>query len=169
MNSKGRVAERDGDERKPGGVFDVLSRLVRFGLGGAAGSGNQYMSWIHAEDFVNAIEFLIQQEGLEEAVNLASPNPVPNAEFMKVIREACGAPFGLPAGEWMLEIGAVTLRTETELILKSRCVVPRKLTEAGFAFRFQEWNEAARELLRAWREAKKEAGWKASAIKEGRE
>lgn len=162
----------------PGGVFDVLSRLVRFGLGGAAGSGNQFMAWIHAEDFVNAIEFLIEQEGLAGPVNLASPNPVPNAEFMKAIREAWGTPFGLPAREWMLEIGAMALRTETELILKSRRVVPKKLLEAGFEFRFKEWKEAARELVLAWRlerqvvkERRKKGGWLESQryTKKGRE
>jgi uncharacterized protein len=154
-----------------GGVFDVLLRLVRFGLGGAAGSGKQFMSWIHAEDFVRAIEFLIAQDELNGPVNLASPNPVPNAEFMRVVREAWGIPFGLPAREWMLEVGAVALRTETELLLKSRRVVPGKLTDAGFGFRFPEWKEAAKELVRMWRMnrsdmrqvGEEEAGMKASA------
>jgi uncharacterized protein (TIGR01777 family) len=130
-----------------GGVFDVLLRLVRFGLGGAAGSGNQYVSWIHDTDFIHAIEFLIAHSELSGPVNLAAPNPVPNAEFMRSLRRAWGMPIGLPAPSWMLEIGAFFLRTETELILKSRRVVPTRLLQAGFDFRFPNWDVASRDLV----------------------
>jgi hypothetical protein len=99
-----------------GGVFDALLRLVRFGLGGKAGSGRQYVSWIHDGDFIAAVEFLINRVDIDGAVNLASPNPLPNAEFMQILREAWGARIGLPASGWMLELGAIFLRTETELI-----------------------------------------------------
>jgi len=131
----------------PGGVFDVLLGLIRKGLGGANGSGRQFVSWIHDLDFVRAIDFLIEHEELDGVVNLASPNPLPNRDFMRALREAAGAPFGLPATEWMLEIGAVFLRTETELILKSRRVVPTRLLENGFDFRFPDWPDAARDLV----------------------
>ena len=96
--------------------------------------------------------WLIEHDGLSGPVNLASPNPLPNAEFMRDLREAWGAPFGLPATKWMLEIGAVLLRTETELILKSRRVVPRRLLESGFTFDFPTWPEATVDLCRRWRE-----------------
>ncbi len=129
-----------------GGIFAMLRRLARSGLGGRAGDGRQYVSWIHEADFLRAIRWLIAREDFTGAVNLAAPEPLPNAEFMRVLRDACGMPIGLPAAEWMLEIGARLLRTETELILKSRRVVPGRLLEAGFTFQFPRWSEAAREL-----------------------
>lgn len=134
-----------------GGVFDVLLRLVRFGLGGRAGDGRQYVSWIHDADFVRAVRLLIDEPSLEGTVNLAAPHPLPNAAFMRALREAWGIPFGLPATRWMLEVGAALLRTETELVLKSRRVVPGRLAEAGFAFDHPRWPEAARALCRRWR------------------
>jgi len=136
---------------EPGGVLEVLLRLVRTGLGGAWGSGRQYMSWIHEEDFVRAVEFLIEREEIATAVNLAAPYPLPNEQFLSHLRNAWGISVGLPANDWMLEIGAFLLRTETELLLKSRRVVPGILQNHGFAFRFPEWSEAARDLVRRWR------------------
>ena len=125
-----------------GGVFPVLRRLARLGLGGRMGSGKQFVSWIHIEDFCRAVEWLIAREDLSGPVNLAAPNPLPNREMMRLLRAACGAPFGLPATEWMLEVGAVFLRTETELILKSRRVVPGRLLASGFQFQFPKLDEA---------------------------
>jgi uncharacterized protein (TIGR01777 family) len=139
-----------------GGVFDALLRLVRFGLGGRAGDGRQYVSWIHEADFVRAIWWLIANDSMEGAVNLAAPEPLPNAEFMRDLRQAWGIGFGLPATRLMLEIGAFFLKTETELILKSRRVIPGRLTEAGFTFQFPHWKEAARDLCRQWRSADKD-------------
>jgi uncharacterized protein (TIGR01777 family) len=130
----------------PGGVFDTLLGLARHGFGGRAGHGRQFMSWIHYEDFVAAVQWLIDRNDIDGAVNVAAPNPLPNAEFMRVLREECGIPFGLPASKWMLEIGAVFMRTETELILKSRRVVPARLLEHGFKFKYPEWRSAARDL-----------------------
>ena len=134
----------------PGGAFDTLLGLVRRGLGGRAGDGRQFMSWIHDEDFVAAVRWLIDRDHIDGAVNVASPNPLPNAEFMRLLREGCGAPFGLPATKWMLEIGAVFMRTETELILKSRRVVPARLLQNGFVFTYPEWRSAAVDLCRQW-------------------
>jgi uncharacterized protein (TIGR01777 family) len=134
-----------------GGVFATLASLARRGLGGRASHGRQFMSWIHEDDFVNAVRFLIASDGIAGVVNVASPNPVPNGEFMRVLRAECGAPFGLPASRWMLEVGAIFMRTETELILKSRRVVPARLLEAGFGFRYADWRDAARDLCRRWR------------------
>ena len=135
-----------------GGSFDLLLRLVRFGLGGSAGDGKQYVSWIHDQDFVRAADWLIQRDELEGAVNLAAPNPLPNAEFMKTLRRAWGMPFGLPATEWMLELGAWALRSETELILKSRRAIPTRLLDSGFTFEFPNWADAASDLCTRWRE-----------------
>jgi uncharacterized protein len=129
-----------------GGVFDTLSRFVRMGLGGTIGDGRQYMSWIHDRDFIRAIQWLIEHEELSGAVNLASPYPLPNAEFMAALRAAWGVPLGLPAVRWMLEISTFIMRTESELVLKSRRVVPRHLVESGFQFEFSRWPEAARDL-----------------------
>lgn len=137
------------------GIFDVLLGLVRHGLGGRSGSGRQYVSWIHYEDFVRAIRWLIEKKDIEGVVNLAAPNPLPNAEFMRALREAWGIRLGLPAMKWMLEIGAVFMKTETELVLKSRRVVPKRLLEEGFRFHFTTWPEAARDLCRRWRELRK--------------
>jgi len=132
----------------PGGIFDVLSGLVRRGLGGPAGDGRQYVSWIHEQDFVRALYWLLERDDLDGPVNVASPNPLPNAEFMRALREARGVPFGLPAAKWMLEIGAVFLRTETELILKSRRVIPGRLLQSGFTFTHPTWHQAATDLVR---------------------
>jgi uncharacterized protein len=135
-----------------GGVFDVLLRLVRWGLGGAAGAGHQYVSWIHDRDFIRAVYWLLDRSELAGVVNLSAPNPPPNAEFMRALRAAWGIRFGLPAAKWMLEIGAFFLRTETELVLKSRRVIPGRLLQSGFQFEFANWAEAAADLCRRWRE-----------------
>jgi hypothetical protein len=139
-----------------GGIFDVLWALVRRGLGGRAGDGKQYVSWIHDEDFIRAIFWLIEHEEISGAVNLAAPQPLPNAEFMRVLRDAWGISIGLPATNWMLEVAAVFMRTETELILKSRRVIPKRLPDAGFTFQFPNWAEAARDLCDRWRQGQSE-------------
>jgi uncharacterized protein len=131
-----------------GGTFDLLLQLVRFGLGGREGDGRQFVSWIHDEDWVHAVQWLIEHPELDGVVNLASPQPLPNAAFMRALRRAVGMPFGLPAARWMLEAGAVVMRTETELILKSRRVVPGRLIESGFSFQFPAWPAAAEDLVR---------------------
>src|SRR5215470_17929666 len=78
-----------------GGVFDAFAGLVRRRLGGAAGDGRQFVSWIHYEDFVAAVRWLINRDDIDGVVNLAAPNPLPNAEFMRVLRDACSVRFGL--------------------------------------------------------------------------
>lgn len=154
-----KVAMRSAFTLSPdrGGVFDALLRLVRRGLGGKAGSGRQYVSWIHDDDFMRAVDWLIERDDISGPVNIASPNPLPNAEFMRELRRAWGAPVGLPLPKWLLEIGAWATRTETELVLKSRRVVPGVLQRSGFEFHFPEWPDAARDLCKRWRlgEAKK--------------
>jgi len=133
------------------GIFDTLLNLVRAGLGGKAASGEQFISWIHETDFVRAIDFLIEHQTLAGCINICSPCPLPNQEFMRMLRQAWGTPIGLPATRWMLELGAIFLRTETELILKSRRVVPQRLLDEGFQFNFTEWPSAAEDLVKRWR------------------
>jgi len=128
-------------------VFPVLRRLTRLGLGGRMGSGRQFVAWIHVEDFCRAVEWAIVHEALSGPVNCAAPQPLPQAEMMRLFREACGMPFGLPAMVWMLEIGTFLLRKEAVLILKSHRVVPGKLLASGFTFRFPSFREALSNLM----------------------
>lgn len=127
-------------------VFPVLRRLTKLGLGGRQGRGDQFVSWIHVEDFCRAVEWIIAHDDLAGPINQCAPNPLPNAEMMKSFREVCRMPIGLPSPEWLLEIGAFFLRTETELIFKSRRVVPGRLLASGFEFRFSDFREALMDL-----------------------
>ncbi len=135
-------------------AFDILLGLVRLGLGGTVGSGKQFVSWVHESDFVRAVDYLIAKEHLSGCVNIASPAPLPNQEFMRELRAAWGTRFGLPSPRPVLELGAFLLRTEPELVLKSRRVVPRRLLEDGFGFQFANWNEAAKDLVTRWRNSR---------------
>ncbi|MFG3203597.1 TIGR01777 family oxidoreductase [Streptomyces sp. NPDC048192] len=137
-----------------GGVFDVLLGLVRLGLGGPVAGGAQYVSWIHDTDFVRAMEFLIDRDDIEGPVNLASPGPLPQRDFMRALRAARGVPVGLPATRWMAELGAFALRSDTELLLKSRRVVPGRLRAAGFDFAYSDWPPAAVDLVRRVKESR---------------
>jgi uncharacterized protein len=132
-------------------AFAVLSNLVRLGLGGTQGNGRQFVSWIHEFDFAQATAFLIARDDLHGVVNLASPNPLPNQEFMADLRDAWGIPNGLPAPAPLIEVAALLLRTESELVLKSRRVLPTRLLQAGFHFRFPTWPDAAADLVNRWR------------------
>lgn len=135
----------------PGNVFAVMSNLVRAGLGGTQGNGRQYVSWIHEADYARSLEFLIEHEEIEGPVNLAAPDPLPNREFMTAFREAWEVPNGLPAPAPLLAVGMFFLRTEPELVLKSRRVVPGRLLQAGYEFKFPTWPEAAQDLVRQWK------------------
>jgi uncharacterized protein (TIGR01777 family) len=126
---------------KGAGVLAPLYHLTRLGLGGPQGSGRQMVSWVHEEDLFEAIRF-IQEKGVEGTVNVSSPNPLPNREWMAALRKALKAPFGLPAPRPIIELGTFLLRTESELVLKSRWVVPTKLLEAGFRFKYPTLPEA---------------------------
>ena len=148
-----KVAMRSAITLSPaaGNAFALLLTLVRFSLGGMQGNGRQYVSWIHELDFARAVEFLIARDDIDGPVNIASPHPLPNREFMGILREAWGIPNGLPAPAPLIELAALFLRTESELVLKSRRVVPRRLLEAGFTFEFPTWPEAAEDLVHRWR------------------
>jgi uncharacterized protein (TIGR01777 family) len=148
-----RVALRAAMVMSPdrGGIFDTLLGLVRRGLGGPVGGGRQYVSWIHEQDFVGAIEWLIARDAVEGPVNVSAPEPLPYRDFMTVLRRAAGVRVGVPAPGWALSLGAVLMRTEPELVLKSRRVVPGRLLDGGFAFAFPRWDGAAADLCRRWR------------------
>ena len=127
-------------------VFPVLRRLAKLGIGGRMGNGRQFVSWIHKTDYCRAVDWVISHDDFEGPVNLVGPNPIPNAEMMRTLRRVCGVPFGLPATNWMLEVGAFVLRTETELLIKSRRVIPGRLLKSGFEFQFPNIREAFEDL-----------------------
>jgi uncharacterized protein len=133
-----------------GGVFSVFSKLARLGLGGTQGSGRQFVSWMHDIDYCRATDLLLEHPEItdetEGVVNMTAPEPLPNRDFLRILRQAWGQSLGLPATKWMLEIGAMAMRTETELILKSRRVAPAVLLKHGFEFSFPTWPEAATNL-----------------------
>jgi hypothetical protein len=137
-----------------GGTFGVMLGLVRWGLGGTVGDGRQMVSWIHEEDYVRVVRWLLEHTEIEGVVNVTSPNSLPNAEFMRVFRQAWGTPIGLPASSLVLAMGAWLLRTEPELVLKSRWSYPRRLLEHGFTFKWPQWHAAARDLCQQWRHAR---------------
>ncbi len=131
---------------EPGSVFDYLRKIAALGLGGRMGSGRQKMSWIHVDDFCRAIEWMIGREELQDFYNLSAPNPTDNAGCMAGFRRIAGRGFGLPATRWMLEIGTFFMRSETELVLKSRWVSPRRLLSEGFDFQWDNFDEALGDL-----------------------
>jgi hypothetical protein len=132
---------------KEGGAMQPLNNLVKFGLGGTQGKGNQYMSWIHEKDLHEMFLWMIKNEDLEGAFNCAAPNPITNQYFLKTLRKAHKQSIGLPATKWMLEIGAWMIGTETELILKSRRVIPKRAIDKGFEFKFSHIEEALQDLV----------------------
>ncbi len=129
-----------------GGVYEVLRKMVCFGLGGKVASGRQYVSWLHEKDFCGAIEWLMAHKEASGVYNLCSPCPLTNREMMKTLRDAIGVSFGLPAMRLILDVGALVLRTEVELMIKSRRVVPARLEGAGYVFTFPCLQGAIKEL-----------------------
>ena len=134
-----------------GGVFSVMSRLARLGLGGTQGSGKQFVSWIHGHDLCRAIDLLLTRPQMTDethgVINLSAPGPIPNSHFFRILRRAWAQPLGLPAPRPALEIGALVLQTETELVLKSRWVLPTLLRKHGFTFDYPTWGDAAPALV----------------------
>lgn len=143
-----KVAMRSAMTMSPdkGSVFDVLANLARRGLGGRLGDGKQFVSWIHETDFASAVQFLVDHEELEGPINICSPNPLRQIQFARILRRAVGAKLAFPAPSWVVELGTWLLQTESELVLKSRRVIPSRLIEAGFEFKYPIWQEAARDL-----------------------
>ncbi|MFT5859456.1 MAG: hypothetical protein ACI865_001557 [Flavobacteriaceae bacterium] len=132
---------------KDGGALHPLKQLAKFGMGGKQGPGTQMFSWIHLEDFCAAVKFILLNDSLVAAVNMAAPIPLTNKKVMKSFRTAVGRSFGLPIPKFLLEFGARLIKTETELILKSRYVLPENLLEAGFEFKFPTMEEALKDLI----------------------
>ena len=130
-----------------GGVIKPIKRLVQFGLGGNQGRGNQMFSWIHLEDVYKIILFLQQHKNLSGIFNTSAPNPVNNKTLMQTFRRILHIKIGIPIPEWLLKIGAVIIKTETELILKSRWVAPERLLEEGYIFRYQTIDNALENIL----------------------
>lgn len=130
-----------------GGVMVPYFNLLKFGLGGRQGTGKQMYSWIHITDVCRAIAFVYEHKEMEGVYNLSAPNPVTNSQFMQTLRTATGRLFGLPAFKWMLTIGATVIGTETELILKSRWVLPTKLLQEGFEFKYPRLEDAMRDII----------------------
>ncbi len=132
---------------KNGGALQPLKKLVQFGLGGKQGPGTQFFSWIHEADFVQIVDRVIQDPSLCGHYNVAAPQPVTNADLMKSLRNTLHIPIGIPMPGWLLKLGALMINTETELILKSRNVIPAKLSEAGYKFKFATLKDALNDLL----------------------
>jgi len=132
---------------KDGGVMTPYRNLVRFGLGGNQGNGKQKFSWIHVEDLFQIILFLKEREDLSGVFNCSSPEPVSNYELMSTLRKTMGVPFGLPSPKWMLEIGSMVIKTETELVLKSRWVLPERLQREGYRFFYPTLDSTLKEIL----------------------
>jgi uncharacterized protein (TIGR01777 family) len=129
------------------GALPRLIKLVKAGMGGHQGDGQQYVSWVHEQDVVKCTEWLLQHPEINGVLNCTAPNPIKNTHLMKELRHACGAPFGLPAPAWLLEMGAAMIGTETELILKSRWVLPKRLLDAGFQFQFAKVEHAIKDII----------------------
>ncbi len=129
-----------------GSVFFVFASLSRRFLGGRLGDGEQYVSWIHEQDFTRAVQFIIEHEDISGPVNICSPNPLPQAEFARILRESLKVPFGFPAPAFLVELGTRLMKSESELVLKSRRVVPSVLLQNGFEFDFAKWEKAAASL-----------------------
>ena len=127
---------------KKEGVFPRLKNLTIFGLGGKQGNGNQMVSWIHESDVAGLVEWVLRHPEMNGFINCSAPFPIKNRELMRSIRKCLGVPFGLPAPAWLLELGAILIGTETELILKSRWVLPEKLLNSGYRFKFPDIESA---------------------------
>ncbi|KPB04171.1 TIGR01777 family oxidoreductase [Bacillus sp. CHD6a] len=132
---------------KDGGVMTPFKNLVTYGLGGIQGPGTQMFSWVHIEDVFQIMLFIRDRKDLQGLFNCSAPNPIPNKQFMAEMREKMNRKIGLPSPRWMLEIGAVIIRTETELILKSRWVIPERLEKEGYQFKYPKIDEALAEVL----------------------
>ncbi|MCM3242651.1 TIGR01777 family oxidoreductase [Cytobacillus firmus] len=133
---------------KDGGVMTPYRNLVKFGLGGIQGTGNQKFSWIHIDDLFQIVLFLKDKEELSGVFNCSSPQPVSNRELMKELRKTLNVPFGLPSPKWMLEIGSLLIKTETELVLKSRWVLPDRLEREGYTFTFKTLDKTLQNILK---------------------
>ncbi len=130
-----------------GGIMQPYFNLLKFGLGGRQGSGRQMYSWVHVLDTCRMIKWMADNPNMEGTYNCCSPHPVSNAVFMQTMRKATGHKIGLPAYTWMLKIGAALIGTETELVLKSRWVLPTKVLKEGFQFQYAHLQNALQDIV----------------------
>ncbi len=166
-----RVAMRTAIVLGDGSALSPLLRLAGVGMGGAhldgrwpasrarrragtyhalgARGGHQHFSWVHLDDVVGSLRFLADRADIAGVVNITSPNPTDDLTLMRTVRRVLGVPFGIPLPRWVLELGAATIRTETELVLKSRWVLPERLLEAGYRFRYPDLEHALRQIVEA--------------------
>ena len=142
-----KVALRMAITLGPGGILLPYFNLLKFGLGGKQASGKQMYSWVHSEDTCRMIEWIHEHEDITGTYNCSSPNPVTNEEFMRILRKVTGTAVGLPAHKWMLQIGAPIIGTELELVLKSRWVIPTKILETGFQFKYPLLEQALNDII----------------------
>ncbi len=139
---------------RKGTAFDIFLKLSRWGLGGPIAGGTPMITWIHADDFVNSIKFILKNTNISGPVNLCSPYPLSQGEFMKILRETAGIKFGLPATKWMVELASYITQIDSELSLKSRYAVPKILLDNKFNFRFPQWKDATENLFMKWKKTK---------------
>ncbi len=132
---------------RKGGAFPRFAQLVRFGLGARHGSGRQFVSWVHEDDVARFFQWVIDTRGVGGVVNLSAPDPVREIDLMRALRDRIRPLFALPSPRWMLELGALFLRTETELVLKSRRVASKRAAALGFRFAYPGLGLALEELL----------------------
>jgi len=133
----------------PKGFFGLCSRLTKKGLGGSLAGGKQFVSWIHEKDLINSIDFILQNPSIKSPVNLCSPHPIPQKKLMKILRKQWNIPFGLPAGKTLLKLLGFFI--ETDLMLKSSKVHPKRLLEQGFHFEYPHWEKACEELVKRYK------------------
>ena len=131
---------------KSGGVFPVFKKLTRLFLGGKMGDGNQKFGWVHIEDVIRMIDFIIQNDELSGPVNCVSPKTPTNQEFMKGMRKSLNVAFGIPQPKFLLDIGGFFIGTESELILSSIYAYPKQLIDSGFKFKFENHQDALNDL-----------------------
>jgi len=142
-----KVALRAAITLGAGGVMKPYFNLLKAGLGGYQGNGRQMYSWIHEEDLCRIVEWCYEHREAEGVYNCAAPNPVTNTDFMRMLRRVTGHKFGMPAFTWMLELGAGVIGTESELVLKSRWVLPGRLLRSGFRFKYLQADEALQDIV----------------------
>lgn len=147
LNSTRRVATRTSIVLgNSGGAYPIMRKLVKSGLGGKQGNGNQFISWIHISDFCKAIQFIIGHPEIVGPINVTAPNPVKNVDFMKALKVKYKKWIAISQPKWLLEMGAALIGTETEMVLKSRNVIPERLEESGFKFEYLEFEKALEKL-----------------------
>jgi len=149
LNATRRVALRTGIVMgNDGGAFPKMKQLTRWGMGGKQGDGQQFMSWIHIDDFCRAVDFVIRHEEIVGPTNIVAPHPIRNVDFMAELRSVLHKKWGLNQSKWVLELGARLIGTETELLLKSRNVIPERLIDCGFEFEYEDAVSALNQLTK---------------------